>query len=80
MPKDVDKNWVYCHECERGGNGSDKDKCTCGWEIKKKTSLGCYIGVKIEKNNIPCNAPAGHECPGMTRLCEAECDCEYRQK
>jgi hypothetical protein len=41
-------NKVYCHECTRGGNGNDKDKCSCGWQQKKKSSLGCYLGTKIE--------------------------------
>ena len=29
------KLYVDCSECERGGNGSDKDKCSCGWQIKR---------------------------------------------
>jgi len=27
--------WVACSECERGGNGSDPDKCSCGGRVKK---------------------------------------------
>ncbi len=38
------EGYVYCHECNRGGNGDDKDKCSCGWQIKKETSLGCFLG------------------------------------
>ena len=32
--------WVSCSECERGYNGSDKDKCS---------SLGCYVGTIMAK-------------------------------
>ena len=38
---------VDCSECERGGNGSDKDKCSCGWKIKKGHKGGCFMGTLI---------------------------------
>ena len=41
--------WVSCSECERGGNGSDKDKCACGWKIKKFNQLGCFSGALMDK-------------------------------
>ncbi len=47
-----DKNgmlWVACSECERGGNGSDKDKCSCGWKCKKFNGTGCFCGNLMEK-------------------------------
>ena len=41
--------WVACSECERGGNGSDKDKCSCGWKVKKFNGLGCFLGKLLPK-------------------------------
>ena len=38
------KLYVDCSECDRGGNGSDKDKCACGWQIKRPKRGGCYLG------------------------------------
>ena len=38
---------VDCSECERGGNGTDKDKCACGWQIKRGKRGGCFAGVLI---------------------------------
>ena len=38
---------TFCHECERGGNGNDQDKCSCGFERKKPTRFGCLLGKKI---------------------------------
>lgn len=35
---------VDCSECERGGNGKAKDKCSCGWQIKRPKRGGCYLG------------------------------------
>lgn len=40
--------WVACSECERGGNGKDADKCSCGWKIKKFNGLGCFSGAEIK--------------------------------
>lgn len=39
--------WVACSECERGGNGSDPDKCSCGWKAKRFNGSGCFIGSLI---------------------------------
>lgn len=38
------KLFVDCSECERGGNGSDPDKCSCGWQVKKGNNGGCFLG------------------------------------
>jgi len=44
------KLWVHCAECERGGNGSDKDKCSAGWQITSvEEPNGCFIGTLLEK-------------------------------
>jgi hypothetical protein len=43
------KLWTACSECERGGNGSDPDKCSCGWKAKRFNGLGCFIGSPMEK-------------------------------
>ena len=39
---------VDCSECERGGNGSNKDKCACGWQIKKGRKGCCFAGTLIK--------------------------------
>ena len=39
--------WTSCHECNRGGNGNDKDKCSCGWRHTEENGLGCYLGTPI---------------------------------
>jgi hypothetical protein len=36
--------YVDCSECERGGNGSDKDRCSCGWKVKRGKQGGCFLG------------------------------------
>jgi hypothetical protein len=41
--------WIACSECNRGGNGNDKDKCSCGWQVKKFNGSGCYLGTLIEE-------------------------------
>jgi len=46
------KLFVDCAECERGGNGSDKDKCSAGWRIKRITKGGCFVGQLMEKFEI----------------------------
>ena len=38
---------IDCSECERGGNGSDKDKCAAGWKIKKGNKGSCFNGELI---------------------------------
>ena len=39
--------YVDCSECERGGNGTDKDKCACGWRVKKGGKGGCFLGTLL---------------------------------
>jgi len=41
--------WVACSECDRGGNGNDPDKCSCGWRVKRFNGSGCYLGTLIEE-------------------------------
>lgn len=41
--------WVACSECERGGNGSDSDKCSCGGRVKKFNQRGCFSGTLMGK-------------------------------
>lgn len=43
------KQWVACDECERGGNGGDDMKCSCGWNCKKYTGKGCFSGELMKK-------------------------------
>lgn len=38
---------IYCHQCNRGGNGNDSDKCSCGWRCTEPTELGCFLGTPI---------------------------------
>ena len=42
--------WVACNECERGGNGTENNKC-CARESQKKSfsGLGCFLGKLIDK-------------------------------
>ena len=35
---------ILCHECDRGGNGSAPDKCSCGRKHRDPTTLGCFLG------------------------------------
>lgn len=49
--------WVACSECNRGGNGFDKDKCSCGGRCKKYNGTGCFSGELMDKypeEEIPC--------------------------
>lgn len=41
------KLWVACYECNRGGNGDDKYKCSSGWKSKKWDYSGCFMGTLI---------------------------------
>ena len=43
------KPWTACCECDRGGNGSAKDKCASGWKCKKWNYLGCFMGDLMPK-------------------------------
>src|SRR3990172_6881171 len=42
------KRFVACSECERGGNGSDKDKCAAGWRKIKYDHRGWFCGAEIK--------------------------------
>jgi hypothetical protein len=48
--------WVACSECERGGNGINKNKCSSGWQIKRFNKLGCFAGEEINKESGGNNA------------------------
>ena len=39
---------VDCSECERGGNGSDPDKCASGWKHKKGRRGACFMGTLLK--------------------------------
>ena len=39
------KLYVDCSECDRGGNGSATDKCSCGWQTKRGKQGGCFSGT-----------------------------------
>ena len=41
--------FVTCNECERGGNGLDKDKCACGGSVKRFNGSGCFNGKLMSK-------------------------------
>ena len=41
--------FVTCSECDRGGNGLDADKCSCGWQVKRWNKLGCFMGTLLPK-------------------------------
>ena len=46
---DIDgKRFTACCECNRGGNGKNKDKCACGWRVKRWNKAGCYMGTEIK--------------------------------
>lgn len=46
------KLYVDCAECERGGNGSDEDKCSAGWQHKRIKRGGCFSGQLMDKYEI----------------------------
>ena len=41
--------YVDCTECDRGFNGTDDDKCSCGQKIKKPNCGGCFNGIILEE-------------------------------
>ena len=41
------KLYVDCSECDRGGNGTATDKCSCGWKVKKAKQGGCFMGALL---------------------------------
>ena len=43
------KEYIDCSECERGGNGSDVDKCSAGANHKKGGKGMCFIGTLMTK-------------------------------
>jgi hypothetical protein len=43
------KRWTACSECDRGGNGGDKDKCSSGWQVKRFNGMGCFAGDEIKE-------------------------------
>ena len=57
------KLYVDCSECERGGNGSDKDKCSCGWQVKRGRQGGCFLGT-LRAGLTVSSANAGTEARG----------------
>jgi hypothetical protein len=47
------KLYVDCAECERGGNGSAQDKCSCGWHMMRGGNGGCYLGTILASLTPP---------------------------
>ena len=43
------RKWTACCECERGGNGTAKDRCSCGWKSKRWNGLGCFSGTEVKE-------------------------------
>lgn len=43
------KLYIDCAECNRGGNGEDPEKCSCGHKVTKTQKAGCFIGVLMDK-------------------------------
>lgn len=41
------KPYIACCECDRGGNGSDENKCSSGWRSKKWDYKACFMGTLI---------------------------------
>ena len=48
--------WVDCAECERGGNGTDEDKCSAGWRHKRIGKGGCFCGTLVKWVEVKKNA------------------------
>ncbi len=46
MPR-PESDWVACHNCDRGGRGNAKDKCSCGWQVTEPSPKGCFLGLPI---------------------------------
>ena len=49
----LESAFVHCHECNRGGNGNDSEKCSCGWKITAASNLGCFLGSPIVEEVKP---------------------------
>ena len=45
--RSLEPTMVFCHQCDRGGNGNDKDLCSAGWRNIKPSHLGCCLGTPI---------------------------------
>lgn len=48
--------YIDCSECNRGGNGQDEEKCSCGWQIIKPNRGGCFIGDLMQKYHFDLEA------------------------
>lgn len=44
-PADTVLTWIACSECDRGGKGTNVDKCSNGGLYRKFNGLGCYMGT-----------------------------------
>lgn len=69
--KTDDKGHVYvdCSECDRGGNGQAKDKCACGWKVKRAKRGGCYLGTLRDGLSVATSAaPSSGTLRRMKRL------------
>lgn len=45
--RSLEPTMAFCHQCNRGGNGNDKDLCSAGWRQIKPSQLGCFLGTPI---------------------------------
>jgi len=55
------KEYTDCSECERGGNGNDKDKCPAGWRHKKGGQGMCFLGTL--KKGLEIDEPKKQDVP-----------------
>lgn len=65
--------YVDCSECERGGNGSEKDKCSCGWQIKRGKQGGCFLGklragLTVSSANAPAQGREAYPAAGCSPI------------
>jgi len=44
---------VDCSECERGGNGAAKYKCSCGWQVTRGRNGACFEGTLLAGLEVP---------------------------
>ena len=61
--------YVVCSECERGGNGSAVDKCSCGWKVKRYNKMGCFLGTLMLKYKKDFGNQERRSC----QTCEGPC-------
>ena len=45
--------FVDCSECTRGGNGTDENRCSCGWRHKRGSKSGCTSGTLLLSLEAP---------------------------